>query len=326
MVNIAYFLRILSFSVAHGMSILDQSISITDFFPTMPLLSDNIASKPDFFSSQVSEARRFFLNLNPDPKLGLVVVCGGVEHCAPVYTINRTSFQFHSIEFVARGLGWLKLRQKKHQLQPGSVFSYGPGVPHEIATDPEQPMVKYFVDFCGTDATELLARCRLSPGTMSQVFPPLELQPLFDELIRNGLRGTRRAPSVCVKLLEALSLKTVESRAPLSGRETLAFGTYQRCRDYIGRHFNQLRSVAQIAAECHLDDTYLCRLFKQYDHETPYRFLLRLKMNYAAERLQSPSMLVKHIAEETGFVNQFHFSRVFKSVFGVSPSALSKLR
>lgn len=281
---------------------------------------------PDFFSTQVLQARRFFLNLNPRPRIRLSVACGGVEHCASNYVINRRSFPFSSIEFVARGTGYLKLGLRKCRLQPGSVFAYGPGIHHEISTDPQRPMTKYFVDFSGSDASELLKHSGLRAGSMAQIFPPAEIQPLFDELIRNGLRGTRHSPRICATLLEALTQKIMESRAPLPGHETLAFETYQRCREHISRHFQRLRSVEQIAAECHLDDTYLCRLFKRYDQETPYRFLVRLKMKCAAERLQSPATLIKQVAEEAGFANQFHFSRTFKSVFGVSPSVLSKLR
>ena len=115
-------------------------------------------------------------------------------------------------------------------------------------------------------------------------------------------------------------------RAPLPGRDTLAFGTYQHCREHIQNNFLKLRSIEQAAAECHLDDTYLCRLFQRYDHQSPYRWLVRLKMNHAAERLQVPGTLVKQVAEEAGFANQFHFSRVFKSVFGLSPRAMIQLR
>ena len=49
-------------------------------------------------------------------------------------------------------------------------------------------------------------------------------------------------------------------------------------------------------------------------------------MNFAAERLQSPGVLAKQVAEETGFANPFHFSRVFKSVFSVSPRTLTRMR
>jgi AraC-like DNA-binding protein len=284
------------------------------------------ATDPDFFSTQILQARRFFLNLRPQARLPLTVACGGMEYCDQNYAIQRSTFPFYSIEFVAHGLGSLRLGTKRHHLNPGSVFSYGPGVPHEISTNPQQPMIKYFVDFAGSGASALLQSSGLRAGSLAQVFPPAEIQPLFDELIRNGLRGTRQSPRICAILLEALAHKITEARAPRSGRETLAFRTYQRCRDHLGQHFQRLRSVEQIARECHLNNAYLCRLFKRYDEGTAYGYLLRMKMNYAAERLQSPSALVKQVAEETGFANQFHFSRAFKAVFGISPSAVIKMR
>jgi AraC-like DNA-binding protein len=283
-------------------------------------------AKPDFFSSQVSQARRFYLNLKPSPKDKLAVVCGGREHCVANYQVSRRTFPFFSIEYVAEGNGRLKLNRTEHPLHPGSVFSYGPGVAHEIATDTNQPLVKYFIDFFGTDSVKLLALARLKPGKAASVFPPGEIAPLFDEIIRNGRRGTPGTHAICARLLEGLALKLADARAPLPGRETLAFTTYQHCREHIQQHFLRLRSVEQVAKECHLDDTYLCRLFQRYDHQSPYRLLIRLKMNHAAEQLQLPATMVKQVAEETGFANQFHFSRVFKSVFGIPPRSMLKMR
>jgi AraC-like DNA-binding protein len=53
---------------------------------------------------------------------------------------------------------------------------------------------------------------------------------------------------------------------------------------------------------------------------------MRLKMNLAAERLQQPGTLVKQVAERAGFDDPFHFSRAFKSVFGVAPDIFRRLR
>jgi AraC-like DNA-binding protein len=292
----------------------------------MKATSTATETAPDFFSTQVSHAQRFYLNLKPSPKARLAVACGGVERCASDYAISRPTFPFYSVEYVVEGGGRLKLGGTEHRLQPGSVFSYGPGVAQEIATDRKQPLVKYFIDFFGTESKTILTSAHLRPGTAASVFPPAEIVPLFDEIIRNGRRGTPGAAEICARLLEALALKLTEARAPLPGREALAFATYQHCREHIQRHFLRLRSVAQVAEECHLDDTYLCRLFQRYDHQPPYRWLVQLKMNHAAERLQLPGAMVKQVAEEAGFANQFHFSRVFKSVFGIPPRAMIKMR
>ena len=281
---------------------------------------------PDFFSPQVARARRFYLDLNPPPGRALTLVCGGVETCTPDYAIHRRTFPFYSIEYVVGGRGTVKLHRRVHLLEPGSLFSYGPGIRHDIAGDPAAPLVKYFVDFSGRRAGALLRSGSLAGGRVSRVFPVHELQPVFDELIRCGLRGTRFSVAAGEKLLEALVLKIGAARAPWQGRETLAFSTCQKCRQYIQQHFRRLKTLEQIAAECRLNPAYLCRLFRRYDHQTPYQYLLRLKMNLAAERLRQPEVLVKQVAEETGFGDPFHFSRAFKSVFGLSPDAFRRLR
>lgn len=289
-------------------------------------MKNKAAATPDFFSAQVSSARRFYLNLQPPRGTRLAVVCGGMEHCAPDYEIRRETFPFYSIEYVARGEGKLKLGKRNHDLKPGIIFAYGPGVRQHITSNPQKPLVKYFVDFAGTQSAQWIQRAGLAPGKVSQVFPPNEIQPLFDELIRSGQRGTRHTGELCRQLLECLGVKLLEARAPVREAESVAFTTYQSSRLFVQEHFRQLRTLEQVAKECHVDTAYLCRLFRRYDHQSPYLFLTRLKMNEAAGQLQQPGALVKNVAADLGFSNPFHFSRVFKSVFGISPDEFRRLR
>jgi len=281
---------------------------------------------PEFFSADVAEARRFYLDLNPAKNRQLVVVCGGLEHCTSAYAIRRENFPFYSIEYVARGSGEITLKGRTSPLRSGKLFSYGPGIQHHISGDAADPLVKYFVDFAGTRARALLCSCGLSPGLVSEVFPANAVQPLFDELIQAGLQVRRESGVLCAKLLECLALRMSGARAPFEGSETLGFATYQRCRRHIEKYSLRLRTLEQIATECHINNAYLCRLFRRYDNQSPYQYLIRLKMNHAAECLQQPTALVKRVAEETGFSDPFHFSRLFTSVFGLSPSSFRNLR
>lgn len=286
----------------------------------------NQNAAPEFFSPQVSEARRFYLNLQPSQKTPLSVVSGGLEHCLPDYKIQRSTFPFFSIEYVVRGAGSLRLRNHHHRLQPGTVFSYGPGVAQMFSADPKDPLVKYFVNFSGRQSKGILRSCQLALGSVSQMALPHELQNLFDELIECGQRGRPGASELCAKLLECLTLRIAESRIPHESVETLSLLSYQHCRKHIEEHFQRLKSLEQLAGECHLDAAYLCRLFQRYDHQSPYKFLMRLKMNLAAEWLEQPGALVKQVAERAGFRDQFHFSRAFKNVLGVSPNTFRRLR
>ena len=283
-------------------------------------------TEPDFFSPQVSHARRFYLELNPSRGAALVIVCGGVEHTAEGYAIERSDFPFYSIEYVARGHGRLHLRGSEHRLEAGCLFSYGPGVPHQIEADPRGSMVKYFVDFAGRGARGLLSGCGLAPGQAARVFPPNSLEGVFEELIRCGRRAGRHSGRACVKLLECLALEIADAQAPAAGPGRLAFATFHQARARVERDFHRLHTLEEISAACGVNNAYLCRLFRRFDHQSPYQFLLRLKMNAAAERLQQPGALVKQVAELSGFEDPFHFSRAFKRVLGLSPDAFRKLR
>jgi len=284
------------------------------------------AAQPGFFSPQVSSARRFYLDLNPAPQIPLAVVSGGCEQCTPDYSIHRNTFAFYSLEFVLRGQGRVRLRGRTHELQPGTLFSYGPGVRHDIEAAGRAPLVKYFVDFSGLEAPPLLRTCHLTPGNVSRVFFIGEVQTFFDELIRSGVKGSRFAPDLCAGLLKCLALKIAESRSPLTGAGHLSFATFQACQQHIQEHFLELKTLAEIARQCHVHRVYLCRLFQRHNHQSPYQYLMRLKMNYAAERLREPGAMVKQVAEQVGFADPFHFSRAFKTVLGLSPKAFCELR
>jgi AraC-like DNA-binding protein len=274
------------------------------------------------FSAQIAEARRFHLQLRRHHPKRLAVVSGGIERCSTDYQIHRNRFPYFGLEFVAGGRGRAVLGQTEGRLVPGTVFSYGPRTPHHIVTDPSEPLVKYFVDFTGNAARRLLGEVPLAPGCAAQTSAPAEVMPIFDELIRNGLRNSAHSPRICAALLEALLAKLAETQVPLGSVESPAFETYQRCRRELEQHALSLDSLQQLAERCHVDVAYLCRLFKRFDSESPYQRLMRLKMSHAAARLQAPGTLVKQVAAEFGFSDPYHFSRAFKSVFGVSPTHL----
>jgi AraC-like DNA-binding protein len=286
----------------------------------------NDKKEPDFFSAQVVEANRFYLDAHSRKSHTLKVVCGGSEHCRPNYRIDRVDFPFYSIEFVARGKGSVVLKNREHSLFAGRVFSYGPDMAHVITSEANDPLVKYFVDFIGSDALKMLRKFDLAPGHVVQVASPEIILQIFEDLIRNGQNDSPYTLLLCKAILEQLILKIAESSIFEQSRTSASFFTYQNSRDIIQRNFKTLQSLEEIAEQCHIDSAYLCRLFKRFDNRSPYQYLMRMKMNLAAQRLQLPDASVKEIAFELGFSDPFHFSRVFKRIFGISPSVFKNLR
>jgi len=280
--------------------------------------------EPEFFSHQIAEARRFFLRLNTPTVENFSVVCGGNEHCSADYRTTRDDFPYFSIEFVAQGEGHLLLNGQAHALMTGAVFAYGPHIPHDIRCRPDKPMTKYFINFAGPQVAKRLARP--APGEIVQSSAPEHIVEIFEQLIDAGNRDTPYREKICRAIGEHLLLRIAETAIPLGTIGTAAFDTFQRCRQWVDRNYRHAESLGQIASECRIDEAYLCRLFKRFAHQSPWQFILRLKMRDAAQRLQARDVRVGDVAYEFGYSDPFQFSRTFHRVFGISPRTFIQLQ
>jgi AraC-like DNA-binding protein len=276
-------------------------------------------SLPHFVSNQVQQARRYFLDLSPQPDVPLALVCGGRERLKPDYLVQRTDFPFFCVELVVEGEGEVILNGVRRALYPGVAFAYGPGIQHTIRTSPEKPMLKYYVDFAGRQAESLLTASGIGPGLSIHVSPVEEIVDLFENLQRDSASEHPIASEVCLTLLKLMLLKLRERAIPAPVAEPRALATYRRARGLLEQNALLWQSAEQAAAACGMTQEYLSRLFRKFGHTTPYRFLTRIKMGRAAELLLDANMKVQEVAEELGFSDPFHFSRSFKRVYGASP-------
>ena len=274
-----------------------------------------------FISRQVLSGEYYYLNLTPAKDTPGTVVCGGFEHCDPHYRIARQRFKYHSIEYVVAGQGQLVTAGRTYPLRPGAIYYYSPTTPHEITTDPHRPLVKYFIDFCGPRFARLLNNNPLAQNAPCYFANTARFHELFASLQQSGRDMGPHTPDICGCLLELLILLAADKALSQDDADSPAQQTYQRCRDVIGKRFLELHALNEVAAACHINAPYLCRLFKRYGAESPYQMLVRLKIRHAADLLNGAPSLVKQVAKTTGFSDPYHFSRVFKKIYRVSPRA-----
>ena len=88
---------------------------------------------------------------------------------------------------------------------------------------------------------------------------------------------------------------------------------------YIDDHFQDKISLEQIAEEIHMNRTYISVLFKK---ETGIKFsdyLQKVRLKKAGKMIEETRVSIQEIAEQTGFFDAAHLSRVFKENYQMTP-------
>jgi AraC-like DNA-binding protein len=284
-----------------------------------------MAAEPDFVSRQTHDARRFYFNLQPCEKQPLSLVCGGVERMNEDYVVQRVDFPYYALEWVSEGRGVLSMGGKEHELKVGSLFAYGPGIPHQIRNLAPDNMRKYYLDLAGTEVAVRLEELNLLGGRPVTVSRPHEFVELWNLIDREARDIGDRSHVICEMLVRVL-LQKIQQRmvASQSKESSEAFQTFEMACHLMEERFLEFRTVEEVAAEIGFSPIYLSRLFKRFAGSGAYRYLLRLRMNYAAELILERGLKVSAVAQRLRYADAFQFSRAFKRVYGVPPSSLSK--
>ncbi|MBK9099050.1 MAG: helix-turn-helix transcriptional regulator [bacterium] len=85
-------------------------------------------------------------------------------------------------------------------------------------------------------------------------------------------------------------------------------------------NFRYNLSLENFAELCHKSLSSFKREFQKQYNETPGRWLLNKRLEYSAVLLRNNHMNISQIVFESGFEDLSHFSRAFKSRFGLSPT------
>jgi AraC family transcriptional regulator len=110
-------------------------------------------------------------------------------------------------------------------------------------------------------------------------------------------------------------------RAPATSRAEY-LGRIHRVTDHIERHLGEPLALEELARVACFSPYHFHRVFTACVGETLYQFILRLRLERAANQLlQSPGKSVTAVAFDCGFGSSAAFARAFRAGFGTSASA-----
>ncbi|EIM97539.1 AraC family transcriptional regulator [Paraburkholderia hospita] len=98
----------------------------------------------------------------------------------------------------------------------------------------------------------------------------------------------------------------------------------RRAYEFMHEFWNRNVSLEDLSRESSMSTSDVCRRFSLAYGLTPHRYQLVLRVTKAKSRLLD-GVDISDVATETGFADQSHFGRHFKSIFGLTPGTVAKV-
>ena len=111
----------------------------------------------------------------------------------------------------------------------------------------------------------------------------------------------------------------------MAGIEAKPFNDLSEVVEYLHNNYTKDISSQELASLIDLSVGHLNRKFKNIMGETPIQYLLKVRINKAAERLKMTDDTIAEIAYTCGFNNQTYFNRQFKKLTGLTPKMYRSL-
>jgi AraC-like DNA-binding protein len=99
-----------------------------------------------------------------------------------------------------------------------------------------------------------------------------------------------------------------------------------KVRSHIDNHIAGPILVSELCALVRLSESYFSRSFRRTFGESPHAFVLRRRLELAAQYMLQPDIPLSDIALRCGFSDQAHLSRQFRRAIGLTPSAWRRVR
>jgi AraC-like DNA-binding protein len=264
------------------------------------------------------------------------------------YEIPRHAHEFTELNLVVGGRGHHFILDQAFPVKAGDVFVIPPNVQHAYSREGDLRVWHLLFNnrFIDRNAAKLFLLpgflmlftvepyfraetnfrygLRLNPGRRA------ELNTLFTSITQHLSEheriGSMGIEALALYLIALLCRYYVEQH----GCETNGAATHPQTAAihsvlaHVEKHFGEKLTLQRLAKVAHMEPSYFGRLFRAATHLTPLEYVNRVRIQAAQRLLIASEKSLTTIAQETGFYDSAHFSRMFTRVAGQSPLRFRK--
>lgn len=268
-----------------------------------------------------------FFNIFPNENfIDLGMYQYGYEQCEPGHSFGPATRNHYLFHYIISGTGTLMADNAKRETQTYSIKS-GQGFlifPGQITTyiaDQNLPWEYVWIEFDGLRVKEALDLTELSVNTPVYHSHSKDLrEQLMNEMLYIVHHAKESPFHLIGHLYLFLDYLTQSAKSKKLVQSSKMSDYYiKEAINYIEQNFQNNITIEDIAAVCGINRSYFGKIFRNSIGRSPQEFLMNYRMVKATELLKLTSLSIAEIGSAVGYENQLHFSRAFKTIYGVSP-------
>lgn len=255
----------------------------------------------------------------------LFVNCCGLSRTEPFHSFGPAIKPHYLIHFILSGKGKFSIGGKEYPLGQGYGFLIPPEELVFYQANEQEPWTYVWVGFSGSMAGDLVKTMGLSLN--NPIFKSEREEELYQSVkdmmehntfgIANDLRRNGQLN---------LFLSMIAEGAPIEekGEIDRADHYVRRAVEFIqGNYCNPIK-ITDVADYVCINRSYLYTLFHHATGMSPQQFLTTFRITKATELLQLTSLPIESIALSCGYTDPLVFTKSFKQMKQMSPSAYRK--
>lgn len=253
----------------------------------------------------------------------------------PLNIAERVIFD-HEFVLILAGEGTLTRRDGAVRFAAGELMFIEPFTPHAFASRGDLEHIAVHFDYAADtpgDADKPQERTAYEVRLPQGLRLPQSRSLDADEVTKRRLceiaelreRGDELAELETKAKLVQVIVSSLRSDEP-AGSDNASIDAVNRARlqrslEWLGANLHRDISAADLADAAGLSPSHFNRLFVEWTGYAPMLYVRRRRVEEARRLLGDVSVPIKEIARRLGFRDPFHFSKVFRQIDGLSPSA-----
>lgn len=226
----------------------------------------------------------------------------------------------------------MKISNVEYKFKKGSFICIEPNTPIMVKPIESVGVVKFISisidrDFFEKLSLNIMQNEKIKFNTISNAYSN-QLLELIELFVKEVITFGESCPLMLESMEKLISIQFLRDSCPCLLTYSKNYFTdndyIEQSIKYMHEYYSSNITIKELCNIVYVSPCHFQRIFKMKMKQTPYNYLMSIRINKAKEKLKKNSESIEEIGRLCGFLSVSHFSSVFKNFEGVSPSEYKK--